>query len=85
MTTDNTYNGWANYATWRINLELLDGMELDDWPQDVQGLSEALQAYVVDYIDLSCEDGFAKDYALAFISDVNWYEIAGHKLAEVEA
>ena len=24
-TTDNTYNGWTNYATWRVNLELFDG------------------------------------------------------------
>jgi len=22
-----TYNGWTNYATWRVNLELLDGVE----------------------------------------------------------
>ncbi len=22
--TDTTYNGWANYATWRVNLELCD-------------------------------------------------------------
>ena len=25
--SDNTYNGWANYATWRVNLELID----DNW------------------------------------------------------
>ena len=24
MRTDLTYNGWTNYATWRINLELWD-------------------------------------------------------------
>ena len=24
-TNDTTYNGWTNYATWRVNLELLDG------------------------------------------------------------
>ena len=24
-----TYNGWTNYATWRINLEMLDGFEAD--------------------------------------------------------
>ena len=23
------YNGWTNYATWRINLEIIDGIEID--------------------------------------------------------
>ena len=27
---DNTYNGWTNYATWRVNLEIFDGMSADD-------------------------------------------------------
>ena len=26
--------------------------------------------------------GLALDYALAFLSDVNWYEIAEHKIKE---
>lgn len=25
-----SYNGWTNYATWRVNLEVLDGVELRD-------------------------------------------------------
>lgn len=28
------YNGWTNYATWRVNLEMFDGMQidpLDEW------------------------------------------------------
>ena len=24
-----TYNGWTNYATWRINLEIFDGLYSD--------------------------------------------------------
>ena len=24
---DNKYNGWANYATWKIMIELFDGVE----------------------------------------------------------
>ena len=26
----NKYNGWTNYATWRVNLEVLDGVRVDD-------------------------------------------------------
>ena len=30
------YNGWTNYATWRVNLELLDGYEtsIESNPED---------------------------------------------------
>jgi hypothetical protein len=28
METKENYNGWTNYATWRISLELFDGYEL---------------------------------------------------------
>ena len=29
--SDKTYNGWSNYATWRINLEVFDGLELEEF------------------------------------------------------
>ena len=82
MTTDNKYNGWTNYATWRINLEILNGYE--PYSKEVYDISEELKAYVEDYIDLSCEDGLAKDYAMAFISEVNYYEIAQNIFDERE-
>jgi hypothetical protein len=31
------------------------------------------------------EKGLAVDYARAFLSDVNWYEIAEHMLEEINA
>ena len=65
-----TYNGWTNYATWRINLEVFDCLD-QVWDAD-----EARQ-YVEDYIHAS-SSGIARDYALAFIADVNWHEIASH-------
>ena len=30
--SDNTYEGWTNYATWRINLELLSDY---DFAEDI--------------------------------------------------
>jgi hypothetical protein len=38
--TDTTYNGWSNYATWRINLEIFDGVSLDDFSGVVQKFTE---------------------------------------------
>lgn len=67
---DTRYNGWTNYATWRLNMELFDGLDLD---RDVDAGELEQSAY-----DTITDDGndLAIGYALAFIADVNWYEIA---------
>jgi hypothetical protein len=75
------YNGWYNYATWRVNLEVLDGY---DWSETeaMDNITE-LGDYIKDMVEeivlgSSTADGFAYDYAYAFLSDVNYYEIAQH-------
>jgi hypothetical protein len=83
------YNGWANYATWRVNLEMFDGMS----PHDVTGralptvqeLREALQEWAEQTIEANSQEGLARDYALAFLSDVDWWEIANNMLSIDEA
>lgn len=71
------YNGWTNYATWRVNLELFDGSE-GTW------CAESAREFAEELIYDSTPDGIARDYALAFLSDVNWHEIAAHYEAEQE-
>lgn len=99
---DNTHNGWTNYATWRINLEIFkqSDMGIEDFEDDVlnfdkddiadfeaqkddiiDSLTDRLQTYVEELIEMSVtNDGrgtnLALDYALAFLNDVNWNEIA---------
>jgi hypothetical protein len=83
--TDTTYNGWTNYATWRVNLEIFDGFKVMDADMfnDVSELSDYLKCTAEDYIeDTSTECGLARDYAMAFLQDVNWREIAGHLIAD---
>ena len=70
------FNGWTNYATWRVNLEVFDGFEIDQ--DDAYELSEYLKEYLSDYLIETTSEGIARDYALAFVSDVNYYEIAEH-------
>lgn len=92
MRENSKHNGWTNYATWRVNLEMFDGWSLGDvWGYDdadpaevnISELSETLKEYVEELLDeQSPSDGIANAWAYAFISDVNWYEIAEH-LAEV--
>ena len=76
------YNGWTNYATWRINLEMLDTYETPT--RCAHDLSRELKEYCEGFIDETTPDGLAKDYALAFMDDVNWYEIAEHIIADME-
>jgi hypothetical protein len=78
MTTDNKYNGWANYATWRINLEIFDCFDIEDYSKESYELSKQLEDYVEEIIFIDVPDGLAKDYAGAFIRQVNYYEIAEH-------
>lgn len=80
------YNGWSNYATWRINLEIVDSWTTDDFEQiedDVYDLSSVIREKVEDIIEsedneIEKENAFIYSYATAFLSDVNWLEIAEH-------
>lgn len=77
---DEKYNGWANYPTWRVNLELFDGFDPTDiWPTcpEVAEMADSLKAIAEDHLLMQSE-GLALSMALAFIDDVNWREIASH-------
>jgi hypothetical protein len=88
--SDKTYNGWSNYATWRINLEIFDDFPVgdldgaDDAEVDIYAISKQVQDYAENCIFSGHDSNapkycnFIEDYARAFLSDVNWYEIAKH-------
>lgn len=77
--TRQTYNGWTNYATWRIALEWFDDFNPDKYEREASELAGVLQSYVEQTLeDTSVQSQIVLDYALAFTSDVNWYEIAQH-------
>jgi hypothetical protein len=79
MTTTE-YNGWTNYATWRVNLELFDGTDhASDNDLDAYDLGQTLREIAIDFME-DTASGLALDYAEAFLSDVNWYEIAQHQI-----
>ncbi len=85
--SDTKYNGWTNYATWRVNLEIFDGLEQSevfDLSLPFEQLRHVLQDYVEGHIYEAGggEGNIAVDYTLAFLSDVNWYEIAKHMIAD---
>ena len=81
--SDKTYNGWTNYETWRVNLEWFDGMDCRDWGDDLYSVAMALKDHVEDSITSQYDmvsDSRVVDYALAFVKEVNWREIADHMI-----
>jgi len=92
MATEKTFNGWTNYATWRVNLEIIEGLDivgmypLEVEEDDAYTLSKYLQEYADEIIcEYGKQEGLAVQYARAFMEDVNWYEIAEHILDDIKA
>ena len=74
-------NGWKGngdkssaYATWRVNLEIVDGLDIDMWDNPAS-LQEMVEEIVLGDIET---DSLAARYALAFLNDVNYHEIYDH-------
>ncbi len=77
------YNGWTNYATWRINLEILGDIEFEK-PVTIDELKEIVEECVFTNFDTCKTPRLIEDYARAFISEVNFYEIERHINDELE-
>jgi hypothetical protein len=80
------HNGWTNYATWRVNLEMFDSMEPTDFGDGhdlPHELADSLKYYADEILCQGCGyEGLVLDYARAFLSDVNWHEIAKHMITD---
>ncbi len=80
-----SHNGWTNYATWRVNMEMADdtvSMLVEDGEtfDDAYDLSQCIDGRVMDF--LADDTATMIEYALAFLSDVNWGEIAEAALTD---
>ena len=83
MNNDEGHNGWTNYETQRVYLEMFHEVEFYGWstPAEVRHYAENM---VIEESEgqLSLADG----YALAFLQNVNWDQIwrALPKMGEAE-
>lgn len=92
MQEDNTYNGYTNYATWRVNMEVTSDL-IDHWltdlgaeefeHMDAENWAEDLRGEVERYIEQDSKEksngiNLAQSYAMAFIDKVNWHELGEH-------
>lgn len=73
---DTKYNGWTNFETWKVNLEIFDGVTAEDiWGERCQ------PEWVRDYVEEIVTEGltgFAFSCVNSVLSAVNWHEIAEH-------
>ena len=74
------YNGYTNYATWRINLEILDGIGWHDYDYEGYISTDVIQDMVEEIVFGNSveKDCLAASYARAFLEDVNYQEISDH-------
>ena len=77
------HNGWTNYATWRVNLEIIDGY---DWYEcehvDADYVKELVEDAVFGDGPELKKDLLKNSYANAFLSEVNYHEIAENIINE---
>ena len=67
------YNGWTNYETWRVCLEF----GFTDYPREFEDYdAEMLSEYVEEVLSQDCGNSYTLSYALAFVQDCNFHEIA---------
>lgn len=87
--TNETYNGWTNYATWRINLELIDTdyyvEQYENEDISTYDLSLNIKSDIIDFIEESETNPTISGYALAFVDDVDFYQIAEHIIEAIKS
>lgn len=99
MMKDERYNGWTNYATWRVNLEIIDGdydywnehleeMEGEDAEDILYTMTQLVEEHVQQIMDANDPgddmSNLIRSYANAFLADVSYYEIAKHLIEQYE-
>ena len=73
--TETNYNGYTNYATWRVMTDLKDDY---DFPEDIKKTLTAndYKSIVEECLEFDTEaDETTLFYALAFLKDVNWHQV----------
>ena len=83
MSTEQKYNGWANYATWRVHLEFFDGMDPHDIRDQISGMElhevgyhakETCEQFIYDSLPESIDSGKRGD--LTPVSMVRGWAVA---------
>ena len=77
------YNGWTDYATWRVHLEILGDIQFDEHVS-ADYLKEIVEDCVFSNYEIYSGSHLVEDYARSFISNVNYDEIAKYINEEID-
>jgi hypothetical protein len=80
MGKNEEYNGWTNYATWRIHLEMFDERVVKG-EYDAYKLGQILREETEEVLGQQAS-GLALSLALSFLDEVDWRQIATHCMSE---
>lgn len=78
MSNDGRYNGWSNYETWRVNLEVFDGYDPEGQWQTAESVETFVDECIYNVEGSGPMAGLVEGWARAFTADVDWQEIADH-------
>jgi len=80
------YNGYTNYPTWRVNLEIISEIDFSECDYEITAdyLEEIVQDIVIYSGNVDEVNSLAADYARAFLAEVNYYELASMINEEIE-
>jgi hypothetical protein len=84
--SDRTYNGWRNFETWRVYLELFDG---DSRPNaTAESVREEVREFVDSHLPSEVRFGAARGilqgWIECFLAEVDWEEVASSIREEEE-
>lgn len=80
------YNGYTNYATWRVNLEIVEQMDIEFAVEDNLRFDAGMVQEWVEYAvfgDVN-PSGLMASYARSFLNEVNYYELASYLNEQIE-
>lgn len=70
---DGIYNGWSNYATFRVANDILNGIVFDEDGVTIDDLKEIVRSVVLSNLS---GHFLATDYINLFLNTVDWAELA---------
>ena len=70
---DQTYNGWNNYATFRVANDILNNIAFDEDGVTIDELKEIVRSVVLSNLS---GHFLATDYINLFLNTVDWAELA---------
>jgi len=81
------YNGYTNYPTWRVELDIISEIDFSECDYEITAdyLEEIVEEIVFHDGSIDAGNSLAADYARAFLSEVNYYELANLINEEMKA